>query len=122
MWPGMVCIPSEIIIKYNTSQRPQSFYYHIVSLFIFHLIASAANTNLLPKSSSPLLARMSIVGIHLVLLAGLFVIVLTLQNIYLFFGNCQWRVVVGVGFAVGPYGADEEGIKRKFGKLIRGGK
>lgn len=29
---------------------------------------------------------------------------------------------MGVGFAVGPHGADEEGIKRKFGKLIRGGK
>lgn len=49
---------TEIIIKYNTSQRPQSFYYHIVSPSLLRsLIASAAcavgsSTDSLPESAT----------------------------------------------------------------------
>lgn len=49
-------INAQIIIKYNTSQRPQSLYYHIVSSFAFHLIPSAGVGSHIVVSPLPPLA------------------------------------------------------------------
>lgn len=107
------------------SQRPESFYYHIVSPFIFRLIASAAPT---------ICSAYPLKKLHLTLPSESYPPPLHPSAFpdkanYLLFGNCWWRLNRPVG---GGSGADGEaaatnercwgGIKSKFGRLIRGGK